>query len=224
MNVLGTDKRPALTRDFILETALGIVDEHGINGLTMRRLGTELGTDPMMLYRHFPGKAAVLDGLMEVIWHGVQAPDPQGGDTGWREHLVRVMHALRESLLAHPRAIVIVGTRPATGPELFALMERLLASLVSAGMSADAETADLLNALVNYTVGHVLAEAGDPVGGDADPESNQQVSPAHFPHLAAVFNSGWQYDPHRQYDRALRAFVGGWQGADTLAHGEGAGE
>lgn len=223
MNVSGNDRRHALTRGSILEAALSIVDERGIDGLTMRGLGTELGIDPMMIYRLFPSKAAVLDGLMEVIWRGVQAPKPQGSDIEWREHLVSVMHALREALLAHPRAIAIVGTRPATGPELFALMERLLASLVSAGMTADAETADLLNALVNYTVGHVLAEAGDPVGGEADPESNQQIPPVSFPHLAAVFNSGWQYDPHRQYDRALRAFVGGWHSADALAHGEDAG-
>ncbi|MEZ5085056.1 MAG: hypothetical protein R2722_01975 [Tessaracoccus sp.] len=50
----------------------------------------------------------------------------------------------------------------------------------------------MLNALVNYTVGHVLAESGDPVDGTTRTTA-LLVSPLHFPNLAAVFNSGWQY-------------------------------
>ena len=56
--------RVALSRDRILDTALSIIDDAGVDGLTMRRVGTEIGVDPMMVYRHFPNKAAVLDGVM----------------------------------------------------------------------------------------------------------------------------------------------------------------
>lgn len=196
---------------------MGVIDESGIDGLTMRRLGAELGTDPMMVYRHFPGKAAVLDGVMGLMWQEVEIPVPAHGETQWREYLVLVMHSLREALLAHPRAISIVGTRPASGPDLLALMDRLLGSLFAAGMPAGPDTADLLNALVNYTVGHVLAEAGDPAGGEAEQDNTQQLNPTAFPNLAAVFVGGWEYDPRRQYDHALRAFVGGWAAAAEFA-------
>lgn len=60
----------------------------------------------------------------------------------------------------------------------------------------------------SYAVGHVLAEAGSPVGGYADAQSHLLIAPAAFPNLAAVFNSGWSYDPYRQFDRTLRAIVG----------------
>lgn len=201
--------RVALSRDRILDTALSIIDDAGVDGLTMRRLGTEIGVDPMMVYRHFPNKAAVLDGVMERIWAGVRI-DLTSDDAPWQDALAELMHGLRRSLLVHPRAISIVGTRPATGPELFALMDRFIAMLTAAGMQVDSRSADLLNALVNYTVGHVLAEAGDPVGGEADDQSHLAVLAVHFPHLAAVFNSGWQYDPFRQYDGAVRAMIAGW--------------
>ena len=86
-------------------------------------------------------------------------------------------------------------------------------------MPVNSQAADQLNALVNYTVGHVLAEAGEPVGGEADQMSHQMVLPASFPHLAAVFNSGWRYDADRQYDDALRAMVYGWSEATREADG-----
>lgn len=203
----------------ILNTAMQIVDDGGIDALTMRRLGRDLGVDPMMIYRHFSNKVAVLDGLMEVMWRDVTVAAATQTTPSWREHLVAVMHTLRRALLRHPRAISIVGTRPATGPELFALMERLLTSLAEAGMPVNSQAADQLNALVNYTVGHVLAEAGEPVGGEADQMSHQTVLPASFPHLAAVFNSGWRYDADRQYDDALRAMVYGWSEATREADG-----
>lgn len=202
-------KRSAVSAASIVDAALSIIDRRGMDGLTMRRLGQELGVDPMTIYRHFPNKGAVLDGVMERIWSSVDIEASAQGPT-WQEQLAAIMHGLRTTLLTHPRAISIVGTRPATGPELFLLMEKLIGVLVSAGMEIDDGSAELLNALVNYTVGHVLAESGDPVGGDADPHSNLLVSPLHFPNLAAVFNSGWQYDPHHQYDRALRSMIEGW--------------
>lgn len=196
----------ALTRERIIEAALALIDDEGLEKLTMRSLGSKLGVDAMMIYRHFASKAVLLDGVMEEIWRSVRIDDV-GATTGWREQLVAVMHRLREAFIAHPHAVVIIGTRPASGPGLFLLFERLLGALVAAGLTIDRNTADLLNALVNYTVGHVLAEVGQPVGGEADERSQLTISSAAFPHLAIVFNGDWEYDPVRQFDRALRAMV-----------------
>ena len=206
----------AISRARIVAGALRVIDDLGVDGLTMRRLGAELGVDAMMVYRHFPNKAAVLDGVMSQIWAEVNvSPARSGGD--WREVLFGIMRGLRTSLLAHPRAISIVGTRPASGAELLQLMDRLVEALVDAGMVVDARAGDLLNALVNFTVGHVLAEVGDPVGGDADAGGDVAVVPGMFPHLAAVFSSGWRYDAARQYESAVRAMIAGWAGAGEVA-------
>ncbi len=54
-----------LTRGRILKMALSLVDEHGMEALSMRRLAKELGVDPMAIYHHVPGKRALLTGLIE---------------------------------------------------------------------------------------------------------------------------------------------------------------
>jgi AcrR family transcriptional regulator len=56
-----------LTRAIILQTALAIVDRDGVDRLSMRRLSDALGRDPVMIYRHVPNKAAVLDGVAEIV-------------------------------------------------------------------------------------------------------------------------------------------------------------
>src|SRR5271154_4808516 len=55
-----------ITRAAVLANALEIIDRNGVEGLSMRRLGEAVGRDPMVLYRHVPNKAAVLDGVVEM--------------------------------------------------------------------------------------------------------------------------------------------------------------
>lgn len=201
-------KRSAVSAASIVDAALSIIDRRGMDGLTMRRLGQELGVDPMTIYRHFPNKGAVLDGVMERIWLPSTSKPPPRDPPGRSSSPPSCTACARRCSLTLVRSRSLAPARPRD--RLFLLMEKLIGVLVSAGMEIDDGSAELLNALVNYTVGHVLAESGDPVGGDADPHSNLLVSPLHFPNLAAVFNSGWQYDPHHQYDRALRSMIEGW--------------
>src|ERR1700761_687405 len=56
-----------ITRDVVLATALELIDRDGVDGLSMRRLARVLGRDPMILYRHAPNKAALLDGVAETV-------------------------------------------------------------------------------------------------------------------------------------------------------------
>jgi AcrR family transcriptional regulator len=56
-----------ITRDAVLATALHLIDRDGADALSMRRLAQALGCDPMTLYRHAPNKAALLDGVTEIV-------------------------------------------------------------------------------------------------------------------------------------------------------------
>ena len=56
-----------VSRSVILQSALRIIDRDGVDGLSMRRLGEEVGRDPTVLYRHVPNKAALLDGVAEIV-------------------------------------------------------------------------------------------------------------------------------------------------------------
>ncbi len=87
----------------------------------------------------------------------------------------------------------------------------MLGVLIAAGMPADADTADLLDVLVTSTIGHVLAEVGEPMGAGSAPTLHQTLSGQAYPHLAAVLDSGWAFDPDAQYDRGLNAILTGWQ-------------
>ena len=80
-----------LSRSVILQTALAIVDRDGVDRLSMRRLSNALGRDPVMLYRHVPSKAAVLDGVAEIVLAqlAVDTADPD-----WAGQLRTVAHAL----------------------------------------------------------------------------------------------------------------------------------
>lgn len=184
----------------------GLVDRDGTGKLTMRRLGTELGVDPMAVYYYLPNKAALFDGITEAIWSSIDL-DSINPDDSWQQQLSTAMHVLRNTLHAHPRAVAILGTRPVTSPELFTLLERMLGVLVKAGMPADTETADLLNTLVAYTIGHVLAEVGEPIDGGPTAPTYQALSPQTHPQRMDVqprrpIRPGPRRTPHRLAEHA----------------------
>jgi len=71
-----TGRRP-LSREVIFAAALRVVDEHGLDALTMRRLGKELNRDPMSLYRHAINRAALLDGVAEFVLDQLVIPNSE---------------------------------------------------------------------------------------------------------------------------------------------------
>lgn len=113
-----TGRRPALTREQILTAALKIIDQDGVEALTMRRLGQVLERNPMGIYRHAADKDALLDGVVEhviaelVIPH-VPATD---GEHDWEAALRHTAHAFRQIALAHPHVVPLLVTRSVSGP------------------------------------------------------------------------------------------------------------
>ena len=77
--------------------------------LTMRRLGAELGVDPMTIYGHVPDKTALFDGLAELVLAEITLPRRTGE---WTHDFRAVARAARATLLAHPHLIPLLGTRP----------------------------------------------------------------------------------------------------------------
>src|SRR6476660_5515798 len=88
-----------LSRDIVLAKALALVDAEGLEALTMRRLGQALGRDPMSLYRYAENRAALLDGVSELVFEELEI-FPETGD--WQAQLRRFAHSLRELALRHP--------------------------------------------------------------------------------------------------------------------------
>jgi AcrR family transcriptional regulator len=150
-----TRRRRPLTRRRILTAALRLVDRDGLEALTMRRLGKALGVEAMSLYNHVPNKAALLDGLVELLLEKLELPGPEAGD--WRERFRRINQSYRRVAHAHPHAFPLAVTRPYNTPGPFRQVEATLQILHEAGF--DAETAlHVFQTSSSYTSGYVLAE------------------------------------------------------------------
>lgn len=182
---------------------------NGLDQLTMRRLGAELGVDPMTIYGHVPDKTALFDGLVELVLAEVTLP----GRTGhWGHDFRAAAHAARATLLAHPHLIPLLGTRPPVTQPAFTLWESLTSILLDAGLSEE-QAADGTDCLGRLLIGHALAEAGQPPGGDVGggEEEHRQaqaaLAAARYPALSRVQQANIVHDPRRIFELALDGLI-----------------
>ncbi|WP_194818478.1 TetR/AcrR family transcriptional regulator C-terminal domain-containing protein [Nocardia sp. XZ_19_385] len=158
--MVGSVRNNSLTRAAILAAALEIIDRDTVDRLSMRRLGEALGRDPMVLYRHAANKAAVLDGVAEVVLEQltVHATDPD-----WRHQLRLVARDFRQMAVAHPNVVPLLVTHPLATPlglrPLGTLrpLEHILTLLTRADFSG-ADALHIYRALFGFLYGHVLNE------------------------------------------------------------------
>lgn len=146
--------RRSLNRRRILEAAVGLADREGLEALSMRRLGTELGVEAMSLYNHVSGKEALLDGMVEVLLEEMKLPSKV---ESW-ELLVREGYrAVRRLSRKHPNVFPLFVRRPPDTLGESRLLEAFLGTLRDAGF--DKETSlHAFRTLSSYTIGYALAE------------------------------------------------------------------
>jgi len=125
--------RKPLSRDRILESALALADENGIEALSMRKLGQQLGFEAMSLYNHVASKDDLLDGMLDLVLAEMEAPQPEEGLAGIRKAAI----SAHESLRRHPWAAGLLMTPARVRPLRLAFMDALLGALRGAGFSPD---------------------------------------------------------------------------------------
>jgi AcrR family transcriptional regulator len=151
-----------LSRARVCAEALALVDEEGLEALTMRRLGARLDCEAMSLYRHVKDKADLLDALHAAVLGALEPEEPidqkkhsQGPE--WRVLLGGLARALRSSLLRHPNVLPLFTTRPVSAPEAVATVARVQGALLGARFgAAEADRAILVVGM--FTVGHAVFE------------------------------------------------------------------
>jgi AcrR family transcriptional regulator len=209
-------RRPRLNREVVLTAALALVDAEGLEALSMRRLGTELGRDPMGLYRYAKNRADLLDGITELVLDQLVIPT-DGSD--WQEQLRRTAHDFRRLALEHPHVVPLLVTRPLSTPlglrPLGTLrpLESILALLVRAGF-APADALHVYRAYYGFLYGHILNELQEIV---VDPEENEDLLrlglhrlPARsFPRLRALAPVLADYDGAAELDQGISILLGG---------------
>lgn len=201
--------RPGLGREPIVAAAIALIERDGLDAFSMRRLGAELGVDPMSVYHHVPNKAALFDAIVDWVWDLTTPEAPEAAEA-WPAIATRIFGALREQLLAHPHLAPILGTRPVTTPHMLALTDRALGWLDAAGLPP-ASAMPLLDCLTAYTIGKVLAEVR---GADAEGPALAlaSVTPDSHPHLVGALASGYGWEPDAQFERGMDALIAGWSG------------
>jgi AcrR family transcriptional regulator len=135
-----------------------LIDEQGLETLTMRKLAQELGVDPMSLYRHFANKDALLDGLTEVLWAEVALPeDLPGEDMGWQETLRTVAGALHALAHAHPHAYALVLSPRIFPLAALRLWDAVMERLQQAGFARERAAAACCT-VCGYALGAAMVE------------------------------------------------------------------
>ena len=202
----------AIDRGRIVDEAMTLLNEVGIDKLTTRKLAERLGVQQPALYWHFKNKSALLDAInseMLVRYHTHRLPAP-GED--WVDFTYATARSMRKTLLAvRDGARIAAGTRPSTND--FADTELQLKFYVDAGFSAE-ESLHISISAARYVVGYVLEEQGErermaeEVGQDGDLDAEL----ASFPILAEAFQSLEQdgsINTEQAFERGLRYMVEG---------------
>lgn len=145
-------------RHDIIERAVDVLDEVGLESLSMRRLGTELGVQPSALYHHVANKQTLL-GLMadEILARGRRAADPVDPSLAWDAQVVSVCAELRASMLACRDGAEVVATGYAFGYGADAPASELRAVLATAGFTEDLVAVGS-STLLHYVFGHATEQ------------------------------------------------------------------
>jgi len=128
-----SDKRRKLTRELLVATALDIADRNGLEALSMRRLGAELGVDPMAAYRYLSNKKELVNLVVEAVLQDADIePDP---DLPWQDQYRALVRSHRRACLAHTPAVArLAASHPVNSPSVFRIVEHAIAVLTSAGI------------------------------------------------------------------------------------------
>jgi TetR/AcrR family transcriptional regulator, tetracycline repressor protein len=160
------DGPPRLSRAFILDAAIDLIDRHGLSTLTMRRLGAACDVEAMALYRYVHSRGDLLTGIVGHLVDRLLVDQlaARRQEDGWQDYLVRLAHGVRQVALDHPEVFPLVATQPPeipwVRPPLRSLrwMETFLDTLISYGFD-DATAVAAYRSYTTFLLGQLLLEA-----------------------------------------------------------------
>jgi AcrR family transcriptional regulator len=171
--------RAPLNRALVVAAAIDLADHEGIDAVSMRRLGQELGVEAMSLYTHIEGKDDLLDAMADAV---VATVPVERRDDHWQAALRAMILDARAALVRHPWAVRVIESRDAPGPATVRYLDAVAETMLGGGFSAD---------LAHHAL-HVLGSRGLGFSqdlyddkGDVDPD----VSAAYARELAVAFPS-----------------------------------
>ncbi len=174
----------ALNRDQVVQAAVALADAHGLDALTMRRLGEALGVEAMSLYNHVANKVDLLDGMVDLVFGEIGLPDPSDD---WKPAMRQRAVSARSAVSRHPWATGLMESRAAPGPANLRHHDAVIGSLRAGGFPV-ALAAHAFSLLDSYVYGFCLQETGLPFDATDDMEAMVEsilghLPEAEYPHL-----------------------------------------
>ncbi|SNY11517.1 TetR/AcrR family transcriptional regulator C-terminal domain-containing protein [Paractinoplanes atraurantiacus] len=191
-----------LSREVLIDAGLRLLNEGGLDGLTVRKLAASLDVQSPALYWHFKTKQDLLDGMASAVIQRAGMGPPRDGEA-WPDWLRRRARAYRRSLLAHrDGARLITSARRA--PDALHGFEEELAAMVRLGFTP-ALALQTIMTVADYTNGFVLQEQAT-VG---PPGEAELAALAQLPTLMAAFESAGYRRPDESFEHGLSVLVAG---------------
>lgn len=152
-------EQPVLSREHIVAEAVRLLDEEGVDALSMRRLGGRLGAGATSLYRHVTNKDELFELAVDEVYGELSLPE-LGDPADWRAAVAKVAHGLRATILRHPWVAGKLGEAGLAylGPNVLRRAEHLLGLFEAAGFPLkEADRAE--GTVTAYVLGVSTAEA-----------------------------------------------------------------
>lgn len=200
-----SERRVPLTRERVLQSAIERADQGGLEALTMRKLGQELGVEAMALYHHFANKDALVDGMVDLVFGEIALPD---GGPDWRMAMRKRAISVRDALLGHRWAIGLMESRRTPGPENLRHHDAVIGSLRAGGFDI-AMAAHAYSLLDSYIYGFALTKMNLPfeTSEDVGEVAQTMLEPfpaGEYPHLMEILTDhvmqpGYDYGDEFEY-------------------------
>jgi TetR/AcrR family transcriptional regulator, tetracycline repressor protein len=206
-----------LERESMIRVALTLLNEVGLDGLTVRRLAEHLGVQNPALYWHFKNKQELLDEMARTMladaFAGIELPLM---NDRWAEWLEGVAERFRLALLTYHDGARVIATADLTESALLAIQEMALRVLTAAGFDLRTALVSVV-AIFDYTLGATFEEQADPDYFTTNRSSVLRShllsrDPARFPHLAAALDeitATATHDPQVGFKGGLRLLLAG---------------
>jgi AcrR family transcriptional regulator len=194
---VAADPRIPLNRERVLQTALALADDGGVETVTMRRLGEELGFEAMSLYRYVASKKDLLDGMLDLVLAEWEQPDTEGD---WAEAIRTSAQSVHDALRRHPWSARLLMTGAHIRPARLRYMDRLLATLRGGGFDSGAAY-HVYHLLDGYIFGFTLWEIAYttvPMDAEAVTRLMQTIPWEDYPDLADHRDQHMNEGPHRE--------------------------
>ncbi len=159
-----TAKKQRLSAERVLDGAMTLADEIGIESFTIRKLADALDTKPMTIYHHIPNKEAIIDGMVDRVFAEIDRPL---ADVDWRTAIRHRCLSAREVLGRHWWAAPLMESRTNPGPETLGHHDDVIGCLRGGGLSWEM-TAHAYALLDSYVYGFSMQEASLPATGGED--------------------------------------------------------